>query len=329
MTKQKNIILIDGYNLFFRAFSSNPTVSQKGKPFGGTVGFIQSIQKYCRLFEPEYIIVAWDQNGAERRRKIFPSYKDETGKKSVKLNRYIETTIEEEKRFQDEQLISTMEYLNALPIIQIMMEETEADDIIAFVSNSIILDSYKKIIISSDKDYLQLVDDKRNVVLYRPAEDKEYKEKDILEKYEISTTNFAIARAIIGDISDSIKGIKGAGFKTIAKRFPELKENIIFGIDKVIETAQAKEDKIKLYKEIRENPNLIKVNYELCQLSKSLLTLEEQEEIKLSIEQFESKFNKIEFIKLALRDGIAHLNWDAFLNCMRILHNTIKINGGK
>ena len=80
----------------------------------------------------------------------------------------------------------------------------------------------KVFIISSDKDFLQLVS--KNVIVYRPMEKKYYTEDVIKEKYKMPAKNFILYKTLLGDNSDKIKGVKGLGEKGLFKKFPELIE---------------------------------------------------------------------------------------------------------
>ena len=80
----------------------------------------------------------------------------------------------------------------------------------------IIYQGWQKIIVSNDNDFMQVCDD--TTVLWRPVKDEILNSKRIVEKTGIHPTNMALARAVIGDASDNLPGVKGAGFKTVAKR---------------------------------------------------------------------------------------------------------------
>ena len=82
---------------------------------------------------------------------------------------------------------------------------------------------WQKIIVSNDKDFMQICDEE--TVLWRPVKDEILNTKRIVEQTGVHPTNMALARAIIGDSSDNLPGIKGAGFKTVAKRLGFLSES--------------------------------------------------------------------------------------------------------
>jgi len=175
MTSKKRVLLIDALNLFMRNYIVDPSLSTNGQPIGGTKGFIKSLQSVCRTINPDLIFVAWD-GGSQKRKSIDKNYK--AGRKPVRLNRDIHNMTageqEDNKNWQQQRLI---EYLNEMPILQSYVENVEADDIIALVSQSQALSEHHKIILSSDKDFIQLCDD--TTILYRPIQ------KEILNKKRI------------------------------------------------------------------------------------------------------------------------------------------------
>ena len=222
MSSNKRVLIIDQLNLFFRNYIVNPSLSTDGMPIGGLRGCIQSLQKVVRESKPSMIVICWDGQGGSKKRKLLKKdYK--AGRKPIRLNRAIRNLSEEQevdnKIWQQTRLI---DYYNQIPVIQFMFDSTEADDIIAYVANHKFLKEHEKIILSSDKDFFQLLNDK--TVLYRPIQKEVLNEKSIVKKFDIHPTNFAMARAMAGDKSDNIEGIRGAGLATIAKRFPFLRE---------------------------------------------------------------------------------------------------------
>ena len=116
------------------------------------------------------------------------------------------------------QQMRLMELLNEMPIIQLMIDGVEADDIIAHVSQSPHYKGWQKLIVSSDKDFFQLCDEE--TVLWRPIQKKFLNMNTIVSEFGIHPTNFAMARAVVGDKSDNLDGVPGVGLKTISKRFP-------------------------------------------------------------------------------------------------------------
>ena len=100
-------------------------------------------------------------------------------------------------------MVKLFEYLNLLPIIQIMEKETEADDVISFLALHEKFNSWNKIILSADKDFIQLLKE-NETILYRPTQNDIKTVSSILKEYDIHPNNFALSRAVVGDRSDNL-----------------------------------------------------------------------------------------------------------------------------
>lgn len=201
-----------------------------------------------------------------------------------------------------------MEYLNEMPVIQLVADFTEADDIIALVINHPRYADWKKTIISSDKDFFQLC--REDVQIYRPIQKKIVTKKSIIEDFKIHPNNFALARAIEGDKSDNLPGIKGAGLKTIAKRFPYLIREDEYVVSDIIRDCSMQGKKLKIHENIESNEKLIKDNYAIMQLQHPNIRPMNRELIKKAIIDFEPAFNKIKFTQMLFEDDAATLNFN-------------------
>ena len=148
MKNQKRVLIIDALNMYFRAYIVDPSLSANGQPIGGTKGFLKILQKLLRQTRPDYVLVAWD-GGSSRRKSVNKNYKE--GRKPIRLNRAIRNLSENEemanKIWQQTRLV---EYLNMMPICQSMIDNLEADDIIAYAANLPELKDWEKVIVSSD-----------------------------------------------------------------------------------------------------------------------------------------------------------------------------------
>ena len=249
---QKRVLIIDQLNLFFRCYIVNPTLSANGYPIGGLAGVIKSLQKICRETKPDRIIICWDGEGGSKKRKLMnKDYK--AGRKPVRLNRDIRNLSESEERTNKIwQMQRIVEYFNCMPVAQLIFNGIEADDIIAQIVRAPEYKDWQKVIVSSDKDFFQLLDD--NTVLYRPIQKQVLNKNNILEQFKIHPNNFALARAMAGDRSDNLEGIGNAGLKTISKRFPFLKEEESKTISEVVAHSkeQLQESKLKVYENVLE-----------------------------------------------------------------------------
>ena len=123
-------------------------------------------------------------------------------------------------------MVRIIQYLKILPVKTVSIDKVEADDIIAYLSKTVLKHPEDKaFIVSSDKDFLQLVTD--NVIVYSPIEKEYYTRQSVIDKYKISPYNFILHKTLLGDNSDKIKGVKGLGQKGLLKKFPELIEKDI------------------------------------------------------------------------------------------------------
>ena len=304
----KNVVIIDALNMFLRSYVISPHLNKKGYPVGGTIGFLKSLQKVARDFNADEVIVAWDgHEGSQRKRSMNKDYKG--GRKPVRFNRrMIDLPEEEEAANKGYQQIRLMEYLNHMPVIQLIADYTEADDIIAHVVQSDYYDGWNKIIVSSDKDFFQLCDD--DVSVYRPIQKKTLNKQSILEEFHIHPKNFALARAIVGDKSDNLPGVKGAGLKTVAKRFPYLIREDVYDVSDIMRDCAMQGKKMKIHENIGRSEQLVKDNYKIMQLYYPNIRPINRAMIDKSIKDFEPFFGKIKFTQMLFEDDAGHLNFN-------------------
>jgi DNA polymerase-1 len=313
----KRILIIDALNTFLRNYIVSPNIAKDGRPNGGTVGFLRSLQKLARETKPDVIIVCWDGRDGSRKRKL--KNKDyKAGRAPIRLNRNIRVlTEEQEKENKIWQMYRIFEYLNNFPVIQLVADEVEADDLIAYICRYSVFKNDQKVIVSSDKDFYQLLDD--TTILYRPIQKRCLNKRNIVEEHGIHPQNFALARAIAGDPSDNLSGIGGVGLKTIAKRFIFFAEERDVTLLELIEFCENQEKKIKAYDAIPVSEELIKENYSLMQLYSPSLSIQTKQSVDWTIEEFLYSFNKTETSVMMIQDGIYDNDWsELFQNFKRI-----------
>ncbi len=302
----ERLLIIDALNMYYRAYIVDPSLSANGQPIGGAKGFLKILQKLVRETKPDRIVICWDgEGGSRKRRSVNKNYKQ--GRKPLRLNRSIRVLSEQEelenKIWQQTRLI---EYLNHMPVTQFMFPEVEADDVIAQVARSSNFGGWQKVIVSSDKDFIQLLDDE--TVLFRPIQKQVLNKNKIIEEYGIHPNNFALARAIVGDKSDNLDGVPGAGLATVKKRFPFLVEENSFFIKDVIEASKESDKKLKIFEKIVELEDVVKENYKLMQLYSPNLSVQAKKKIKYIIENSELTLNKTEITKMMIYDGFGEIN---------------------
>lgn len=284
------VLIIDGLNTYIRCFAAVPTMNEEGDHVGGMSGFLKSIGLAIRTFTPTRVIIAFDgRGGSARRRKLFPDYK-ENRKSMTRLNRtYNFKDAEDEHRAMKFQLISLAHMLKCLPVIVLAPPHVEADDVIAYCAHTVVERGGKAIIMSTDKDFLQVVNE--NVDMWNPIRKKVYHVDSVLDEYGIHPHNFAIFRAMDGDKSDNIPGVKGVGLKTLIKNFPQLGEAEKVDIDSILDYAN-KQKKGKLFENIASNRDTIELNYKLMQLADAMMSMQTKNDVLSHIDNAEIGLDK-------------------------------------
>lgn len=244
----KNLILIDGNSLLFRAyFAMRPMITSKGVHTQGIYAFINMLNKILNDYNPEYIGVAFDMKEKTFRHEKYSEYK--AGRLATPIELLTEIPL-------------MHDVLNAMNIKVLEMPRYEADDLIGTVAKRASKDGLQTIVISGDKDELQLVDENTKVLINKKgmSEFDLYDEQAMMERYSLTPKQFIDLKGLMGDKSDNIPGIAGVGEK---KGIALLQE---YGsLESVLEHA----DEIpgKLGENVREN-------IESARLSKWLATID-------------------------------------------------------
>ena len=312
-----SVLLIDGLNTFIRVFTAIPTTNEDGIHIGGIVGFLRSIGYTINMVSPTRTSIVFDgKGGSNRRRKIFPEYK--AGRKmSVRLNRHLDVSLtrEQEHKMMIRQLNRLIEYLECLPLTIITQDNIEADDVIGYCSKHLFKDN-KSTIMSTDKDFLQLID--KNIRVYSPTKKLMYDEERVLDEYGIASTNFLLYRILDGDKSDGIPGIKGAGLKTLLKMFPWLGSPHKFTLEDLLKSAEPKMKQFKLCENIINQRETFFLNKKLMDLDELNISgsskLKIQDHVKFPIQ----RLVKHKFQRMFLEDKL----YTALPNLDSWLHST-------
>jgi len=308
--KTKRLLLIDQLNLFFRSYIVDPSLSTNGQPIGGLKGVIKALQKIIREAKPDEIIICWDGRGGSTKRKIInKNYKE--GRKPPRLNRGDRILTESEERTNKVwQLQRLTEYFNEMPLIQFMFDGVEADDVIAYLAKHKYYEDWQKVIVSSDKDFFQLLD--TTTVLYRPVQKQVLNMKTLIKKHNIHPNNFALARAMVGDKSDNLEGVGNIGLATAYKRFPFLLDEKPATLTEVLDYSkeQLKEKKLKAYENIINNADILKRNYKMMQLYAPILDINAKKILRETVQGAKISFNKTEIIKMMTQDGFGEVNFN-------------------
>lgn len=266
--KDDKVLIVDGLNSFIRVFSAVPLVNDDGEHIGGYMGFLRSIAAVIRQFKPTRVIITFDgKGGSARRKKMHSGYK-EGRTMSTRFNRREdvgEQSVEDEIASMRLQMGKLSEYLQCLPITLISIDNIEADDTIAYLAAEVFRPKGSEVIImSDDKDFIQLVDEKTSV--WRPVEKKFYTPKEVVERFGIPSHNFIHYKVFMGDASDNIKGVNGIGIKTMQSKFPMLLEDKHITLEEILEYCNTRKDEHKVYKTVSESEATIRLNWSLMSL---------------------------------------------------------------
>jgi 5'-3' exonuclease len=303
----KRVMIVDALNAYFRAFIVNPSISIHGQPIGGLKGFLGILQKLCRDINPDSIVIVWDgPGGSRKRRQQNKNYKE--GRKPIRVNRPNNLTPEQQRENMVWQQVRLIEYLNELPVIQFRFDEIEADDIISYVSRLSQYDGWQKVIVSNDKDFIQLCDDE--TVLLRPTQKVVHNKLNVVDDFNIHPRNFALARAIAGDASDNLVGVPRAGLKSIAKNLNFLREDKDVTLHEVFDFCENIDSKAKFFTNILEHKDIVISNYKLMQLYAPAISLQSQEKVHYALNNFEHDYNKTEILRMMNQDGFGVFNWE-------------------
>ena len=306
-------LLIDGLNLFFRNFAMMNMVNPSGIHIGGLGGFFRSLGAEIRRTQPDQVYVVFDGAGsANNRKNINPLYKS-----GRDLQRITNWDAFDDKQDEDDskvdQMVRVIQYLKTLPVKTVSIDKVEADDIISYLSGVVINDPKDKaFIVSSDKDFIQLVND--NVIVYRPMEKEYYTEQTVIDKYKMSPKNFILHKTLLGDNSDNIQGIKGLGAKGIFKKFPELKTQKLT-LQDIFDISARKFKEHVVYSRIIQDQARIETNYKVMDLSIPMIDDKGKKHIdNLIIEDFPD-FNPEMFIQFYNEDKLGGMirNLDTWL----------------
>jgi len=273
-------LIIDGNNLFKIGFHGVRDFYHEGRHVGGTWHFINTIRRFIDEQNFDKVVVFWDGvSNSSARKLIYPQYKEH---RRSDFNEFKEDSFNEQKE-------RIKQYLEEMFVRQIVIDNNEADDLIAYYCQ--ISEDEIKTIFSGDKDLTQLISDK--VSIYSPNSKQVYKNGDKIkiQFHEFPHQNIKTYKILSGDKSDNIDGIYYLGEKTLVKLFPELLDRTVTITD-ILTKAET------LLKEDKDNKalqNLLSgktktgvygeeffiINEKIVDLSKPLITDEAKELVEL------------------------------------------------
>ncbi|MFQ5443383.1 MAG: DNA polymerase I [Nitrospinales bacterium] len=269
MTKTKTLYLIDGSSYIFRAFYAirQYLSNAKGLPTNALFGFVNMLFKVIREKQPDYLAVVFDSKEKTFRHKMYSEYK---------ANR------EEPPDDLKQQFPYFEPLVNSFNIACLKKDGFEADDIIGTLAKQGEEKGFQVVIVSGDKDMMQLISKK--VHMLDTMKDKVFEEKDVVEKFGVPPEKVIDAMGLIGDSSDNIPGVSGIGPKTAAEliqKFGSI-ENLYDKIDQV--------EKKKLREKLeRDKENAF--------LSRKLVTIDTNVELESQVEDLVRKDQNEEMVR--------------------------------
>ena len=255
------LFLFDAYALIYRAyyaFIRAPRINSKGQNTSAILGFCNTLQEILSKEKPKYLGVAFDPHGLTFRNEIFPEYK-----------------AQREKTPEDILIAVPIikDILDAMNIPVLMVEGFEADDVIGTLAKAAVGEGVETYMLTSDKDYGQLIGD--TVKMYRPRHGGGYEvigTAQINEKYGISRPSQVIdLLALMGDAADNFPGCPGVGEKTAVKLINEFDT-----VDNLLEHTDQLKGALK--KKVEEHVDDIR-------LSKTLATIKTDVPVTLDLEK--------------------------------------------
>ena len=256
--KKKKLVLIDGNALLYRSYYAIRFLTNSdGFPTNAIYGFIMTLKKLMEQEDPDYLGIVFDTKGPTERHKIYAEYK--AHRKPMPEDLLV-------------QLPLLKKVIKAMNIPTFEQPGHEADDILGTIAHKASKEDFQTVIVTTDKDLLQMVD--QNTSVYNPTKDLTLDEKGVMEHFGASPSQIIDVLALWGDSSDNIPGVPGIGEKTaksLISRFESL-DNLLGNLSDI----EKKSVRIKI-----EN------NLDGLQLSRRLVTIFKDLDIEFSPHEME------------------------------------------
>ena len=290
MSKRKTLYLIDGSSYIFRAFFGvrQQLSTSNGFPTNALYGFINMLQKVIRDEKPDYLVVAFDSPDKTFRHKLYPNYKANRDAPPEELSRqfpYFEPLVK------------------AYGLSSIRRPGFEADDIIGTLAKKGQQKGLDIVIVSGDKDMMQLISP--HIYMLDTMKNKKFMDKEVVEKFGVQADKVVEVMGLMGDSSDHIPGVTGVGPKTAAELIRKF--GSIEALYKRIDEVEKKNVKEKLERD-KENAfmsrELVSIDTEMdLEFNSDLMILGKIDSVKLK-----KMFEEFEFVSFleGMQDGTAN-----------------------
>ncbi len=271
-TAARRLVVVDAANCIYRAFFAIPPLrTADGFPTNAVYGFVSMLGKVLREEQPSHVVVVFDAPGGNQaRREIFPEYKAQRDAQPEDLSR---------------QIPALRELIDAYRIPMLEVEGVEADDVIATLATRAPAD-VRVTILSTDKDLMQLVDER--VELLDTMKERRYGPAEVEARFGVPPAQLLDVRALVGDPSDNIPGVKGIGEKGAAKLIREWGdlERLLEHVDEVKATRAR---------------NALREHEEDARLSRRLATLQRDVSLPSGLEALERREPDLDALRGLLR----------------------------
>lgn len=249
MSAGQRLVLVDGSGYIFRAYHAiRPLNRPDGTPVNAVYGFTQMLLKLREIYGQDHLVVIFDASRISFRQTIYPEYKAHRPPAPDDLV---------------PQFALVREATKAMCIPAIELADYEADDLIASYAESAKKQGMQTLIISSDKDLMQLLDGEK-VKMYDPMKQKDIGLPEVMEKFGVAPEKMIEVQALIGDSSDNVPGVPGIGPKTAAElinQFGTL-ENLLANLD------QIKQNKRR--ESLEQHAEAARISYQLVELKRDV-----------------------------------------------------------
>ncbi len=272
LPEEKEVFLLDGHSIIYRsyyAFIRNPLKTSKGLNTSAVFGFVNTLKRLFNRFKPQFIAGIFDAGGQTIRHKVFEEYKAQRPESPKDLE-------------WQTPIIKSLCSAYGMKVLE--MAGYEADDLIASLAKRLAEKDFKVYIVSSDKDLLQLVQDK--IFMYDPYKDLIYDVEKVKERYGVAPEKVPDILALAGDAIDNVPGVKGIGEKRaqeIVRKYGSL------------EAAMAQDERLAGHRDE------ILLSRSLVELKTDLLPEVDEEELRLKEmdrEKIKALFTELEFFNL-------------------------------
>lgn len=310
------VIIVDAMNLFVRSYCAYPTMSAHGYQMGGCVGFLKTLQRIVNEVMPSAVYVCWEGGGSSKRRALLKEYK--LNRAPGRLNRFYEDDIPDTEENRKHQVEALLHMTRCAPVCQLYTPDCEGDDLVAYLCCGP-LRSHDKVLVSSDKDLYQLLDVRTR--LYNLQKKTFVTEETVMEEFRVQAKHFALAKALCGDPGDNVPGVKGVGFRTVARLFPFLGQQDDVLLQDVINYAHAHVDESRIYRRILDEEAAIRRNWRLVYLDGSMISAHQRLAIDQRINEFEPKADRVKMVKALVKEGVNDFDTESFFFTFRCIDN--------